>query len=317
MTGGPEWRPRADMDALRRRAGLLRAVRTFFAERDVLEVETPLLGACPTPDAHIDSLGVTTADGQPAGFLQFSPEFAMKRLLCAGSGPIYQIGKAFRGGERGRWHNPEFTMLEWYRPGFDHCALMDEVDALLECVSCGAIGAARRIRFDELFEQALGVRPSECGETRLIALATRCGTVGAESLGRIELLDALTVEALQPLLGEGAVFVHDYPPELAELSRLGVRGAERFELYIDGLEIANGYHELDDADECRRRMQTANARRRHQGKPQMPLDERFLAAMQAGLPASAGVALGLDRLLGRLLGADGLDDVLGFPRELA
>ena len=305
---------------LRRRAELLAALRAFFAARGVLEVETPLLGDFATPDAHIASFTAGDETGRASGHLQFSPEFAMKRLLCAGSGPIYQIGKAFRGGERGRWHNPEFTMLEWYRPGFDHHALMDEVDALLAHVSGGSRAAPRRLGCRELFDACYGLDPLLADDTALATLATRHGLVHSAGLDRTDLLDFLLSRAAERVFAETGGYLYDFPPEQAALARIAddTDGcAERFELYLAGREIANGYHELGDAGEVRRRMQAENARRRVRDLPEHPPDARLIAALEEGLPPCAGVALGIDRLLAVLSDANSLADVLAFPREIA
>ena len=302
---------------LRRRAGLLARLRAFFAERGVLEVETPLLGRAPTPDAQVRSLEVAE-QGRELGFLQFSPEFAMKRLLAAGSGAVYQLGKAFRGAESGRWHNPEFTMLEWYRPGWDHHRLMQELDELLAAVSEGALGPARRLAFRDVFAQRLGLDPLQASDAQLAGIAQGCGLADAARMDRAALFDAILALALQPSLGAGAVLLHGFPPEQAALARLGEDGcAQRFELYVNGLELANGYHELTDAAQCRERFEAENRRRQAHGLPQVPLDERLLAAMRCGLPRSAGVALGVDRLLAVLAGAEQLADVMAFPLERA
>lgn len=314
------WRPVATLDMLRQRAALLAAVRSFFAARGVLEVETPLLGDRATTDTHIASLRVSEEAGVAAGHLQFSPEFAMKRLVCAGSGPIYQIGKAFRGGEAGRWHNPEFTMLEWYRPGFDHHTLMDEVDALLAHVSGEAVAAPRRIGCRALCRARHGLDVFVASDAELAALASRNGLVDATALDRTDLLDHLLSLAAGDEFANDAGYVFDFPVEQAALARLAPadRGcAQRFELYLAGQEVGNGYHELGDADEARRRMQHENARRRRRGLAEHLLDERLLAAMRAGMPACAGVALGVDRLLAVLTAASSLAEVLAFPRDIA
>ena len=336
MSRGPrsdgEWRPAASIAVLRRRAELLADVRRFFARRGVLEVETPLLSAATIPDVHIHSLRCRLeAPGAPDRvYLQTSPEFAMKRLLAAGSGAIYQICKAFRGGEAGSRHSPEFTMLEWYRPGFDHHRLMDEMDELLGMV----LGAspAERLTYAEAFERHLGVDPHRASISDLKRSAAARGVelAGAEPEDRDGWLDLLASHGVEPELGRGRPsFVHDFPASRAALARIrppvepggvppgGMPLAERFEVYVEGVELANGFHELADAAEQRRRFVDANERRRRAGLDPVPIDERLLAALEAGLPDCAGVALGLDRLL--MLGTDVSDlrDVLSFPIDRA
>lgn len=280
LVSGDCWRPTCSVAALRARAEVLGRVRQFFAERGVLEVQTPTLGRASVTDPEIDSLA--TADG---AFLQTSPEFCMKRLLAAGAPSIYQLGPAYRAGETGRLHGIEFTMLEWYRLDWDDEALMQEVAALVDAV----LGPAdyRRLAYAEL----LAMRPD--GEAHP---------------------DLRFAEAVENL-GAGRFFVTDYPARQAALARLRPgkeQLAARFELIVDGIELANGYHELTDADELRARMARDNRRRQAQGKPVMPPDERLLAAMAHGLPDCAGVALGLDRLVMLALGACSLAEVVAF-----
>ena len=326
-----DWRPAAALDVLRRRAALAAAVRAFFAARGVLEVETPLLGAATTPEPHLASLVVTEDGTGPAGpplrlYLQTSPELHMKRLLAAGSGPIYQLSRVARGGERGRRHNPEFTLLEWYRPGFDHHALMDEVEALVRHALDDAAPppAAARWTYGELFRRHLGLDPHTADDGELDAAIAAAGIAAppfdpGDRDGRLALL---LTHAVEPRLPPGLVFVHDYPASQASLARLRRDPgrppvAERFELYLDGVELANGFHELADAAEQRRRFAADLAARRRLGLPAVPLDERFLAALEAGLPPCAGVALGFDRLVMHAAGAASIDDVVAFPAERA
>ncbi len=240
----------------------------------------------------------------------------MKRLLAAGAGPIYQICKAFRRGEAGRWHNPEFTLLEWYRPGFDLAALMDEVAALLLALLPRVEGSCRLV-YAEVFERWVGADwqaplPRLAERARALGLpeaATLCGE------DRSLWLDLLFSHGVQPRLPRGQlVFVHDYPAPLAALARLNEDGrtARRFEVFCDGVELGNGYDELTDPVEQRRRLEADRERRRRQGLAAVPVDEDFLAALDAGLPACCGVAIGLDRLLLQRLGRDDIDTVLSF-----
>ncbi len=305
------------------RADILARIRVFFAARGVLEVETPVLAHYPATDPQIHSLYARCAGpGVPAGetlYLQTSPEFAMKRLLCAGAGPIYQIARVFRDGERGRMHNPEFTLLEWYRPGFDHHALMDEV-AELVCAVLDLSAVSERLSYAEVFRIHLGLDPHAAPTAELAACARAHG-LDAPALDRDGWLDLLLSHLIQPRLGgERPLFLYDYPASQAALARL--RGddpvvGERFELYLHGIELANGYHELGDAGEQRARFAQDNERRRAAGLPALPLDERLLAALAHGLPACAGVALGLDRLLMLAAGVRDIDEVMAFTTPRA
>lgn len=311
-----DWRPGTTQATLVARARLLATVRAFFATRDVLEVDTPVLAATGGTEPAIEC--PRTVDGL---VLQSSPEFFMKRLLAAGSGAIYQIARAFRAGEAGRLHNPEFLLLEWYRPGWDDAALMAEVDALMAELLTGF--PARRVRFRELLRDRLGVDALAASTDELEqALADHFRRADREvdltdvtAGDRIALLDLAYAEAVDGL--GGAWFVHEFPPEQAALARLrtdagGASVAARFELVVDGVELANGYHELVDAGEQRRRFEVDRARRRQRGQELPRIDERLLAAMAAGLPNCSGVALGLDRVLLLQLGAATLDAVLPF-----
>ncbi len=323
----PDWRPTASLENLRLRAELLAEVRRFFADRGVLEVETPLLQAATVTDLHLHSLSTgLDAPGAPRRlYLQTSPEFAMKRLLAAGSGAIYQICKAFRDGEAGRAHNPEFTILEWYRPGFDHFRLMDEIDDLL----AGVLGVPRagRSTYAEIFERHLGVDPHRAPIRVLRRAAEAHGVdlAGAGPEDRDGWLQLLMGCAVEPELGRGRPsFVYDFPASQAALARVrppvapgGVALAERFEVYVRGVELANGFHELTDAAEQRRRFEHDLERRRGAGLETVPVDERFLAALDAGLPDCAGVAFGFDRLLMLRAGVDDLRQMISFPADRA
>ncbi len=326
MSGSdPDHRPSASRRALAARAEILSAIRDFFRGRGVLEVETPLLCAAGAIDEHLDPIAVTVRlpGSQGRRFLVTSPEHSMKRLLAAGSGPIYQIARAFRDGERGRLHNPEFTILEWYRPGFDVQALMDEVELLVSAVLGDA--AARpfeRITYREAFQRACGIDPHSATLEELARLV-RAGGGGnnATSADRDALLNELLVTRVEPALGAvRPAFLHDYPASQASSGcvRAGVPPvAERFELYVRGIELANGYRELLDPAEQRVRYEQAARRRGAAGKAALPMDERLLAALRDGLPAGAGVALGVDRMVMIALGAAGIDEVIAFPIERA
>ena len=295
---------------LRRRAQLVAATRAFFAARDVLEVDTPLLGDGLVVEAHIDPVPCRVhlgAEGRVERHLLTSPEGPMKRLLAQGSGPIYQFAHAFRDGEVGRRHAVEFTMLEWYRPGFDHAALMDEVEELVRLLLPRVAKVAfERCCYRELFVRFAQVDPFATSLAELRAACDRLGVDvpdGFDAGSLDDALDLLLVAHIEPQLGrDRPLFVHSYPPSQAALAKLrtddrGTPVAARFELYIDGVELANGYHELTDADEQRRRFEQANRDRRAAGRSELPIDEDLLTALATGLPDCAGVALGFDRLL--------------------
>lgn len=307
MPSADSWRPAAELSVLRRRAQLLADIRAFFDARGVLEVDADLLGPAPSSDPQQQCLDVTLPGGARR-YLQPSPEYAMKRLLAAGSGSIYQVCKAFRAGEHGPRHRVEFTLLEWYRTDFDYRALMDEVQALV----CGLLGrpAAQAFSYGELFERHAGVDAFATGEAALwqrVAIAGIEPSPALQAAGRDAALDILLTQLIEPAIAPlGVVFIYDYPASQAALARLRPRQpqlAERFELYIDGIELANGWSELTDATQQRSRFEQDNRVRQATGLPQVPLDEYLLAALAHGLPDCAGVALGFDRLLMLAVGA--------------
>jgi lysyl-tRNA synthetase class 2 len=318
---GAAWRPSASLRALQARAALFARIRAFFAERGVLEVETPMLSRYAATDPALESFRL--GDGLAARYLHTSPEFPMKRLLAAGSGPIYQICRVFRDRERGRRHHPEFTLLEWYRPGFTMQALMDEVADLLRVALNAPDLAAERIAYRELFVSRLGLDPWHASVDERRAAALAAGVPGADALmlDADGWLDLLLCHCLEGDLGRGRMtFLYDYPPSQAALARVRATpypAAERFELYLEGVELANGFRELTDAPEQRRRFEADLLARRRHGQRPVPLDAMLLAALEAGMPDSAGVALGLDRLLMGLLGVADIDGVLAFPAERA
>jgi len=325
MNASPSWQPNASIEMLRLRAALLNAIRGFFAERGVLEVSTPLLSRHATVDRHIESF--TTQDGR---WLQTSPEFAMKRLLAAGSGPIWQLAPVFRYEEQGRHHNPEFAMLEWYRPGFDHHRLMDEVEALIR--RCGAPQAVpdfgwQRYSYREAFQTFAGIDPFVLGAAALREQLAARGIHEPPGLDPDEIasrdfwLDLWMSYVVGPQLGrEAPAFVYDFPASQAALSRIRHETppvAERFELFWRGIELANGFHELTDAAEQQRRFEDDQQWRRAHGRIVPPYDANLIAALQAGLPPCAGVALGVDRLLMLLTRSERLEDVLSFAADRA
>ncbi len=320
------------MATLRQRALILEWIRAFFRGRGVLEVETPLLCAAGAVDAHLDPIRLRcTAGGRRTLYLMTSPEHSMKRLLAAGSGPIYQVAKAFRDGERGSLHNPEYTILEWYRPGWDHHALMDEVEqlvgGLLAAFGAGEPGGAsepfHRITYRDAFQRALAIDPHRASVDELTRAARRTGAAVPESppQDRDGWLDLLLVNGVQKTLGfDRPAFVLDFPASQAASARIRDDDppvAERFELYVRGVELANGYHELLDPREQRRRYTEANRMRRAMGKRSLPIDHRLLAALRAGVPESSGVAVGLDRVIMVAVGAGQIDEVIAFPVERA
>lgn len=325
QTSPSEWLPSAPLTALQARAELYAVIRRFFVAAGVLEVETPIASHAALTDPALESW--RTAWTGPTGvqplWLHTSPEFPMKRLLAAGSGPIYQICKVFRDGERGRRHHPEFTLLEWYRPGWDLDRLISEVAELVRL----ALGQPERplevLTYRDLFLNQLGLDPHRASPEALRACALARGLTGMErlELDRDGWLDLLLTHCLETELGRGRLtFIRDYPPSQAALARIRPGTdpvAERFELYLEGMELANGFAELTEASEQRRRFERDRAHRLERRLAIPPLDERFLAALAAGMPEAAGVALGLDRLLMVITGASHIDQVLAFPIEQA
>jgi elongation factor P--(R)-beta-lysine ligase len=328
------WCPAARLEVLEQRAMLLARARAFFQSRGLLEVETPLIVNAPVTDLHIHSARVQL-DRSHGYFLQTSPEYAMKRLLAAGSGDIFQICKAVRGFERSRLHNPEFTLIEWYRTGFSIESLMSEVEGLVREL----LGAAQqprpaeRIHYRDAFLRELGLDPLTAG-LEDIARLTRplgytsqepCESQGSGSVSgaaeRDTQLELLMGALVGPKLGRGALtFVHRYPASqaaLAELDPDDSRVALRFELYCEGVELANGFQELGSAAEQRARFERDREERGRRALPVFDMDERLLAALAAGLPPCAGVALGFDRLAMLATGASHIDEVLAFPIESA
>jgi lysyl-tRNA synthetase class 2 len=313
------WQPGASREAIAERAALLGKIRQFFHGRNVLEVETPLLCSAGITDPSIEPLIVEQGTSAHAPrYLQTSPEYAMKRLLAAGSGCIYQIAKAFRDGEVGSRHNPEFTLLEWYRLGYDHHQLMAEVAEL----ACFCIGerAWQKFSYRELFMRFLKLDPFTASIEQLSETAKAHIDLNFDSDERDLWLDLLMSHLIEPqLLGFGLCFVYDYPASQAALSRVvqsdGVDVGQRFELYLDGMELGNGYCELTNPDEQARRFSVDNEKRRRLGLAQRPVDTKLLAAMEHGLPECSGVAVGVDRLLMCLSGSTDITDVLAFDWE--
>jgi len=322
VSGAP-WQPTASVEVLKLRAALLARARAHFAVTGALEVETPVLVRAAVTDVHLESLAVHHCDGSRAGYLHTSPEYAMKRLLCAGAPDIYQVARVFREGERGRRHNPEFTMIEWYRLGIDHHALMDEVERLLRhLLEPRTFGAAERVTYVEAFLGTLGVDPLECSGGQLRrAIEQRGGSIPASltEAERDDLLDlAMGTLVAESFATDRLTFVYDFPRSQAALAQVRGALASRFEAFWGNLELANGFHELGDAVEQRRRFDADLLERRRRGRPPHVPDERFLAALgSGGLPACAGVALGFDRVVMIAAGAGRIDEAIAFPAERA
>ena len=302
-----DWRLTGKSEVLRIRAAMTRSIRRFFQDQDFLECETPLRIPAPAPESNID----TVASGE--WFLQTSPELCMKRLLAAGYPKIFQICKCFRAGERGALHLPEFTMLEWYRTGTDYRTLMDDCEGLIARVA-GELGLGGAVSWQG---RRIALLPPWERITVREAFARYAGLSVEEALRR-DCFDETMVCAIEPRLGmERPVFLYEYPAELAALARVNAENAEvaeRFELYIAGLELANAFSELTDAAEQRRRFEEASRDRRLKNCPAHPLPERFLQALSR-MPPSAGIALGMDRLAMILTDQVKIDDVVAFTPE--
>jgi lysyl-tRNA synthetase class 2 len=309
-----DFRPTADIASLRRRSELVQQTRAFFHERGYWEVETPLLSAETVVDAHIDPVQVLI-DGDVL-FLQTSPELAMKRLLAAGSGSIFQFAHAVRRGESGARHNREFTLLEWYRVGADLNTLMDEVAELTQQLL--PIQTRSTLTYRDAFRQATSLDPISADEQDLWRLAAAAG-LASRPAHRDDLLNFLWADRVEPTFPpHQLLFIEDYPASQAALARTridreGDPVAQRFELYAGGMELANGYHELDDPNELRRRFLEQNRRRATLGKESLPLPTRLLAAHEQGLPPCSGVAMGFDRIVMLRLGLPTIDQSVAFP----
>ena len=325
----PEFLPSANLETLQQRARLLASVRAFFVERGYWECETPILSRDIVVDANLDPFELT--DGGERWFLQTSPEAGMKRLLAAGATAIFQVSRVFRRGESGPRHNPEFTMIEWYRVGDDHFAQMKFTEQLVRAVFETAgrdllPDSFERLTYDAAFERYAGTRVLSLPTTALIDLARSHNLEVPDSLpldDRDGWLNLLLAELVEPHLGTNhPVFLHDYPASQAALAVLREdpgqpQVAERFELYLSGVELCNGYHELTDADAFAARTEEERATRRCQNAPDLPGAPRLEAALRHGSPQSSGVALGFDRLAMLALGLTSIDQVLAFPAERA
>ncbi len=301
---------------------MLQSIRTFFAERNILEVETPVLSPSAITDPQLESFSVRF--NQQEFYLQTSPEFYMKRLLAAGSGDIYQIAKVFRDDEHGRNHNPEFSILEWYRLGFDHHQLMDDVEQLLKIIFENKQLNVQRLSYQQAFINQLNIDPLS---SDAIALKQCAGKNNIETPQGIDIndkdmwLDWLMLEKIAPgFAKDGFTFLYDYPASQASLARLDKndsRKANRFELFYGELELANGFYELTDAREQAKRFENDNKIRLQRGQKLMPVDDLLIEALQAGLPECSGVALGLDRIMMLVMGVKHIKEVTGFGDEFA
>lgn len=319
------WRPNSQISALKDRARILSEIRAFFNVRNVYEVETPCLSAFSVTDPFMETLTCDNAKAskQAPMFLQTSPEYAMKRLLAAGSGDIYQIAKAFRNDELSKHHNPEFTMLEWYRVGYTMHQLIDEVIDLLAYLQADL--TCQKTTYQSLFIEHLHFDPLDIApehlfeECKIYRLSDYCDSLRAQyqnehSLLRDALLQVLFNQVIEPKIGQQhPIVVYHFPASQASLASLhDDKTANRFELYYKGLELANGFEELTDAANQRERFEQDNIHRKHMGLPEVTLDHRFLDALESGLPRCSGVALGIDRLIMILLKASSIDEVISF-----
>jgi lysyl-tRNA synthetase class 2 len=318
----PDWRPTASRQAIEARARLLADIRNFFANRKVLEVETAQLSSAGNSDPNIGSIATA---GETPRFLRTSSEYPMKRLLAAGLPDIYELGRVFREGERGRRHNPEFTMLEWYRCKLGYRELASEVLELFRYCGHGKFDTWPIIHtsYRDLFRDYLGLDPHSCDEEECRQLALE-RDIHAGQLDLDGWLDLLLTHLIQPQMDlESITIIADFLPQQAALARireeasLGIAVAERFEIYIGQTELANGYQELTDPIEQQQRFEQDRKLRQLRGEEVAPLDQRLLAALAAGLPECSGVAVGVDRLLMAILGVDHINMVLPFPFDRA
>jgi elongation factor P--(R)-beta-lysine ligase len=322
-----DFRPAASWEVLRLRSEMLRKTRDFFHKRGFIEVETPLLSHDVVVDRHLDPVRVTLPDDprKPdvgrAMWLQTSPEFGMKRLMAAGGEAIFQITRAFRGAEQGSRHNPEFTIVEWYRRGDSYqegMALLADLSQTLLC-----LGPARQLTYEEAFRQYAAIEPHQATAAEIVLklASSEIQLPQGAADDRDMLLDLLLTERIEPHLGfDSPTILCDYPPSQAALAQVRDEDppvAERFELYVRGIELANGYHELLDPQILRERNEAANELRAADGKPSLPVESRLLAAMDHGLPQCTGCALGFDRVVMIAAGKSTIDEVMAFPIDRA
>jgi lysyl-tRNA synthetase class 2 len=308
-----DWRPSASIETLRARAKFIAKIRAFFIKRDYLEVETPVMGQFGVTDVYLESIGVQCLGRQY--YLQTSPEYHMKRLLAAGSGPIFQLSKAFRDDESGRWHNPEFTMLEWYRPGINHHDMLEEIDVFFRVVLNTKPLLIQT--YQAIFETICGFNPFEASVSDLRQKLVQFNLVdilSSDEKDKDAYLFLLMSHVIEPELAkyDAPVAVIDFPASQAALAKARDGKAERFEVYYKGIELLNGFHELTSALEQANRFERDNQKRKAKGLEARAIDARFLAAMQHGLPASTGVALGVDRLFALSEGQKEIQAAMAF-----
>ncbi len=318
------WRPHSNWHKAKLKAEVLSNIRTFFAKRNVIEVDTPILSSGTVTDVYLDTFftdysmgGYQDHQSKQRLYLQTSPEFGMKRLLASGYGCCYQICKAFRNEQAGSQHNPEFTILEWYRLGFTHLDLMNELSEFLQFIlHCKS---AYKLTYQNAFKQYLSIDPLTASVSQLKKLLFDNDISGdwiSSEQDRDTLLQVAFTECVESHLGqESPCFIYEFPSSQASLAKISVtdeRVAERFECYFKGIELANGFHELTDHEEQVQRFEVDNAKRKKLNKEEQPIDERFLAALKHGLPTCSGVALGIDRLLMLALNVDSIKSVLTF-----
>ncbi|KNC93231.1 elongation factor P--(R)-beta-lysine ligase [Trabulsiella odontotermitis] len=325
MSETATWQPSASIPNLLKRAAIMAEIRRFFADRGVLEVETPCMSQATVTDINLFPFETRfVGPGHSQGmslYLMTSPEYHMKRLLAAGCGPIFQLCRSFRNEEMGRHHNPEFTMLEWYRPHFDMYRLINEIDDLLQQVlECAP---AESLSYQQAFQRHLEIDPLSADKTQLREAAAKLdvSNIADTEEDRDTLLQLLFVTGVEPHIGQDRpTVIYHFPASQASLAQISTedhRVAERFEVYYKGLELANGFHELTDAREQQQRFEQDNRKRAARGLPQQPIDQNLLDALSAGMPDSSGVALGVDRLVMLALGAETIGDVIAFTVDRA
>lgn len=325
MSDTATWQPGASIPNLLKRAAIMAEIRRFFADRGVLEVETPCMSQATVTDIHMVPFETRfVGPGYSQGmtlYLMTSPEYHMKRLLAAGCGPVYQLCRSFRNEEMGRHHNPEFTMLEWYRPCYDMYRLMNEVDDLLQQVlECDA---AESLSYQQAFQRHLEIDPLSADKQQLRDVAAKLdlSNIADTEEDRDTLLQLLFTMGVEPHIGKDKpTFIYHFPASQASLAQISTedhRVAERFEVYFKGVELANGFHELTDAGEQQQRFEQDNRKRAARGLVQQPVDVNLLEALKAGMPDCSGVALGVDRLIMLALKAESLADVMAFTVDRA
>ena len=325
MSETATWQPSAPIPNLLKRAAVMAEIRRFFTDRGVLEVETPCMSQATVTDIHLFPFETRfVGPGHSQGlnlYLMTSPEYHMKRLLAAGCGPVFQLCRSFRNEEMGRHHNPEFTMLEWYRPCYDMYRLINEVDDLLQQVlECQP---AESLSYQQAFQRHLDIDPLSADKAQLREVAAKLdlSNIADTEEDRDTLLQLLFTMGVEPHIGKDRpTFIYHFPTTQASLAQISPedhRVAERFEVYYKGIELANGFHELTDAHEQRLRFEQDNRKRAARGLPQQPIDNNLLAALEAGLPDCSGVALGVDRVVMLALGAESIGEVIAFTVDRA